>query len=333
MGCVLGQHDKTGRKEQAIYYLSKRFVDYETRFTPFEKTCLALVYVTKRLRHYFFSYKVFLISPIDPIKYIFEKLATIGRTARWLMMLSEFDITSVSQKAIKEQAIDDFLIDGPIEEPSSLSFDFPDEHILCVEVELNKIVRWKMCFDGAANQIGCGVGAILISPTGALISIAVRLCFPCTNNIAEYEACIIGLKVAIDLGINELEVYGDSALVIFQATGDWFIRKEKFLDYHECLQILSKSFECLTFDYIGRNRNQFADALATLASMIDVPQGAEMRQIGIEQRIKPAYCLQIATIDLNREPWFHDIKNYHEDKTLPSMASKNDQRALRRLAA
>lgn len=89
---------------------------------------------------------------------------------------------------------------------------------------------------------GYGIGAMLISPTGVLIPIAMRLHFQCTNNIAEYEAYIIGQKAAIDLGINELEVYGDSTLVIFQATEDWFIREEKFLDYHECLQILSKSF-------------------------------------------------------------------------------------------
>lgn len=67
------------------------------------------------------------------------------------MMLSEFDITYVSQKAIKGQAIADFLADGPINESSSLRFDFPDELILCVEVESSKIVRWKMCFDGVVN--------------------------------------------------------------------------------------------------------------------------------------------------------------------------------------
>lgn len=136
------------------------------------------------------------------------------------MMLSKFDITYISQKAIKGQAIADFLADGPIDEPSSLSFDFPDEHILCVEVELNKIVRWKMCFDVATYQIGCGVGVVLISLTGALIPIAVRLRFPCTNNITKYEAYIIGIKVAIDLGIDELKVSENSALVIFQATRD-----------------------------------------------------------------------------------------------------------------
>lgn len=88
MGCVLGQHDKTGKKEQVIYYLSKRFIDYKTKYTPLEKTYLSLVYVTKRLRHYFLSYKVFLISWINPIKYLFKKPVTIGRN--FLASMSPF---------------------------------------------------------------------------------------------------------------------------------------------------------------------------------------------------------------------------------------------------
>lgn len=134
-----------------------------------------------------------------------------------------------------------------------------------------------------------------------------------TNNIAEYEACIIIFIVAIDLGIDELEVYEDFVLVILQATGDWYILEEMFLDYHECLQILFKSFKHLTFDYIGKRRNSFTDALATLASMIDIPQGAEMTPIEIEQRVESTYCLQVINIDLNKELWFLNIKNYLED--------------------
>lgn len=73
------------------------------------------------------------------------------------------------------------------------------------------------------------------------------------------------------------------------------------MDYHECLQILSKSFEYLTSNYIGRRRNNFVDSLATLASMIAIPQGVDKTPIEIEQRNELAYYLQITTTDLNRE--------------------------------
>lgn len=94
------------------------------------------------------------------------------------MMLSKLNITYVLQKAIKGQAIADFLADGLTDESSSLKFDFPNKYILCVKVELNKIVRCKMCFNGAANQLGCGIGVVLISPIRALILITVGLSFP-----------------------------------------------------------------------------------------------------------------------------------------------------------
>jgi len=95
------------RSKSSITWVSGLLI--ETRYTPYEKTCLALVYVTKRLQHYFLSYKVFLIFRMDPIKYLFEKPATIGRTTRWLMMLSKFDISFIIQKVIKRQTITDFL--------------------------------------------------------------------------------------------------------------------------------------------------------------------------------------------------------------------------------
>ena len=96
MGCVLGQHDETRRKEHAIYYLSKKFTDFESRYSLLEKTCCALAWAARRLRQYMLTYTTFLISKMDPINYILEKLALTGRLARWHMLLSEYDIQYVT---------------------------------------------------------------------------------------------------------------------------------------------------------------------------------------------------------------------------------------------
>ena len=114
MGCVLGQHDDSGRKEQAIYYLSKKFTDCETRYSSLEKTCCALAWASRRLRQYMLSHTTWLVSKMDPIKYIFEKPALTGRIARWQMLLSEYDIVYVTQKAIKGSALADYLADLPM---------------------------------------------------------------------------------------------------------------------------------------------------------------------------------------------------------------------------
>jgi len=83
MGCVLGQHDQTGKIKHAIYYLSKKFTDCEKRYSMLEQTCCALAWAAHRLRQYMLSHTTWLISKMDPIKYIFEKPALSGRIARW----------------------------------------------------------------------------------------------------------------------------------------------------------------------------------------------------------------------------------------------------------
>ena len=88
MGYVLGQHDETGKKEQAIYYLSKKFTDCESRYSLLEKTCYALVWAAKQLRQYMLTHTTFLISKMDPIKYIFENPALSGRVACWQVILT-----------------------------------------------------------------------------------------------------------------------------------------------------------------------------------------------------------------------------------------------------
>ena len=77
-----------------------------------------------------------------------------------------------------------------------------------------------MVFDGASNALGNNIGAVIISPDVFHTPFTSRLCFNYTNNIEEYEACIMGLKAAIDLRIKFLSVFKDSTLVISQIKGE-----------------------------------------------------------------------------------------------------------------
>ena len=240
MGCVLGQHDETRRKEQAIYYLSKKFMDYESRYSLLEKMCCALAWAAQRLRQYMLYHTTWLIAKLDPIKYVFEKPSLSRRVARWQVLLSEFDILYVSQKAIKGSAIADFLTERANEEYEPMSFEFPDEDLMAVlQIEKEESPEeegWKMYFDGASNALGRGVGAVLISPDGNHCPFTVKLSFDCTNNVAVYEACVLGLQAAIKKKIKELTVYGDSALVICQLTGEWESIDSKLIPYQEFIK-------------------------------------------------------------------------------------------------
>ena len=170
-----------------------------------------------------------------------------------------------------------------------------------------------MYFDGTANMHGNGVGAVIVSPEGRQFPTAVKLEFECTNNIAEYEACVNGLQAAISMGIRSLEVFGDSALIIYQVKGEWQTKDAKLMPYQEYLVHLIEQFDEINFHHFNRDKNQFADALATLAAMIRLDCGVQIQPIQIESQKAPAYCLNIEE-GSDDHPWFIDIKNYLKDQ-------------------
>ena len=76
-------------------------LDYEMRYVMIECFYLALVWATRRLRHYMIEYSVHLISCLDSLRYLFDRPALIGRFMRWLALLTESDLHYVTQKSIK----------------------------------------------------------------------------------------------------------------------------------------------------------------------------------------------------------------------------------------
>ena len=117
---------------------------------------------------------------------------------------------------------------------------------------------------------GHGIGTILISFEGEYYPFTTKLNFDCSNNVTEYEACIMGLQATIDKEVKNLKVYGDSALVIYQLRGDWLTRDSKMILYHKLAMEMVDHFEVISFEYLPREENQMADVLATLAAMFQV---------------------------------------------------------------
>ncbi|XP_077221934.1 uncharacterized protein LOC143855746 [Tasmannia lanceolata] len=258
MGCMLAQQDSGSKKERPVYYISKKMLEYEVKYTILEKTCLALVWATQRLRHYLLSSKVLLLSRMDPLKYLFEKPALTGRTARWLLLLSEFDITYDTQKSVKGRVIAEQLADSPVEENAFLKVEFPDEEIMDVEEDTPN-TRWTMYFDGAVNNQGQGIGAVLVSPQKEYIPISIKL----------------------------------------------------------------------------QTKNHFADALATLASMLDISATMEVQPLTVRLQWEPAHVnvIEIAARCPDGKPWYTDIGNLISGEGHPPEASGKERRTLQKLAA
>jgi len=135
MGALLAQYLEETKKENAIYYINKKMLAYEEKYSLLEKKCVALVWTTCKLKHYMLAFKVLLIARMDPLKYLVEKPMQDRKTTKWGLLLSEVDIKYVTQKSVKERAIADHIAHCSPKEAKEIRGDFSDEDIMGIEVE------------------------------------------------------------------------------------------------------------------------------------------------------------------------------------------------------
>ena len=167
-----------------------------------------------------------------------------------MIELLPLDIKFEAKKAIKSQAIADFVAEW-IEQ--QLPTQVHSEH-------------WTMFFDGSKMLNGSGAGVVLVSPRGDKLRYVLQIHFDSSNNEAEYEALLYGLRMAISLGVRRLMVYGDSDLVVNQVMKEWDVRSPAMTGYCNAVRKLEKKFEGLELHHIPRLKNQAADDLAKIGS-------------------------------------------------------------------
>ena len=169
-----------------------------------QKLLYALLITSRKLRHYFESHKITVVTDF-PLGDILHNKDAIGRISKWAVELGALNIDFTPWKAIKSQALADFVAEWTeIQQPVSSTI----------------LDHWKMYFDGSLKLGGAGAGVLLISSDGKQLKYVLQILCQATNNEAEYEALIHGLRVAITLGIKRLLVYGNSAVVINQVNKD-----------------------------------------------------------------------------------------------------------------
>ena len=90
---------------------------------------------------------------------------------------------------------------------------------------------WKMYFDGDYSKTGEGAGIVIISSSDKIYNFAFRLEFEASNNVAEYEALILGLEAAKEMGIKMLNIKGDSDLVVLQIKNRYQCKNDRLRKY------------------------------------------------------------------------------------------------------
>nr|GFC74729.1 reverse transcriptase domain-containing protein [Tanacetum cinerariifolium] len=170
------------------------------------------------------------------IKQILNKPKASGKLAKYAVELGAYNIAHMPQNAIK----------GQVEE-------------------------WTLFTDGASSLKGAWAGLVLIDPTRTDYTYAIRLNFESTNNEAEYEALLAGLRIAGKMKVPYLKVKVDSKLVACQMNREFVASSDGMAKYLMKAKELSAGFEEFSIENVPRNQNQKADVLSKLASVVVQP--------------------------------------------------------------
>jgi ribonuclease HI len=185
-----------------------------------------------------------------PLGEIIQCREASGRIAKWAVELMGETISFAPWKAIKSQVLADFLAEW-------VDTQLP---IARIQAEL-----WTMYFDGSLMKTGAGAGLLFISPLEKHVRYVLRLHFLASNNVAEYEALVNGLRIAVELGVRHLDARGDSQLVIDQVMKNSHYRDRKMEAYCDEVRRLEDKFHGLELNHVARRYNETADELAKIA--------------------------------------------------------------------
>ncbi|KAI5338915.1 hypothetical protein L3X38_018187 [Prunus dulcis] len=320
--------------QHPIFYTSKALIDAETRYPKLEKLILALVVSARKLRPYYQAHRVIVMTDF-PLRSILHSPDASQRLMKWAIELSQYDLLYRPKTAIKAQALADFVAEFT---PSA-----EKEKLVNQKKESSKADgtsaepsqpgdMWQLRVDGASNQKGAGAGVVITTPDGTLLEQAITLGFPASNNEAEYEALLAGLRLAKELAIKRLAIYSDSQLITNQASGEYMAKHPRMILYLDKVQELLKAFPTFTIQQVPRAENANADALASLGSALDTQF---RRSIPVEHLDRPSIeeIEIIDTMQIDEDPsWQDPIIDYLTNGNLPtdkSEARKVQQKAAR----
>jgi hypothetical protein len=165
-----------------------------------------------------------------PLHNILHNQDATGRISKWAVELGALNIEFTLRKAIKSQALADFIA------------EWTEIQLPTTDAILN---HWKMYFDGSLKLGGACTSVLFISLDKKQLKYVLQILWLATNNEAKYEALTHGLRVAASLGIKRLLFYGDSSVVVNQVNKDWDCTKETLDAYCAEVRKLEKNFEGL----------------------------------------------------------------------------------------
>ena len=246
----------------------------------------------------------------------------------WSIEISPYCLEYRPRTAIKSQALADFIAECTFsEEQGESSSEVSGKER---KEELFQKFSWKLYVDGASGAGGSSAGIMLKGPGEFKVCYALRLGFKASNNVAEYEALINGMMVAMEVGATDLEVNSDSQLVVNQITGAYQARDPTMQSYLAKVKAIEAEFidqgVTIKFQRIPREENEEADLLSRLSK-------EELEQLLDEVYIQhvhtPAFSKTNTVLQVEQSPtWMTPYLEYLEKGKLPE-----DKDEARKIAA
>jgi ribonuclease HI len=202
---------------------------------------------SRKLQRYFQAYHI-IVPSSQPLKDIMRNREATGRTGKWAAKLNEFAIDYVHRSSIQSLALADFIADWM---PGA------QEEVINKDAE-----AWTVFCDGSWGTFGAGAAAILVAPSKVRTRYVAKLDFSCTNNIAEYEALLLGLWKLRAMGIRRAILKSDSQVIFGNIDKSSKARDLKLEKYLDTVRRLEASFEGFSVKNIPRGDNEHADLLA-----------------------------------------------------------------------
>ncbi|GJR97855.1 reverse transcriptase domain-containing protein [Tanacetum coccineum] len=240
--------DRKG-KQCPIHYVSLTLNEAERNYAPMKKLALSLIHMTRRLRRYFKTHPVKVITN-QPIKHILNKTEASRELAKYVVELGAYNITFEPRNDMKGQVLADFISETPDGESAESYFRTPE-----VVPKRDETKRRTLFMDGASSPKGSEAGLVLIGSSGVEYTYALRLTFASTNNKAEYEALLAGLRIPRRMKIQRLEARVDFKLVASQINESYVANNDNMIKYLAKAKVYMACFKSFSIKNILRNLN------------------------------------------------------------------------------
>ncbi|GKV14784.1 hypothetical protein SLEP1_g25604 [Rubroshorea leprosula] len=280
------------KQQKPIYYINSVLHGAELRYPITEKAALAVVTSARKLRPYFQSHQIIVLTD-QPLRQILQKPECSERLIKWAVELGEFEIMFQQRSAIRAQALADFIV----------------ECTPCPSTSTPEPNDWTLYVDGASSSKGSGAGALLIGLEGYRSEHALKFNFDATNNMAEYEALLLGLQLALELKISAIQVYSDSQLVVNQINSICEVVDPVMVKYVALVAELKCKFQKFCLSKIPRAENEQADSLSKFASNSSLSSRSVFMEVLDEPSFMKPRMMEIST-DPDTSSWTDSIISF-----------------------